>query len=285
MTRMADPAHGDSGCAPAAVLAGAWVLVAGSDAVAAARLRSRLAGAGAAAVELAADPEEALARAAAARPDVVLALPGSATAGRARLDPLGLGDGPPVVGVDDLPGGPGGDDAVLDRLAGRLERRRLRARVRELEALVASSAVAGHRATVAVEQEVVLRLAAAAQYSDDNTWEHTQRVAAMAARLGRRLGLPEAEVDLVRLGAPLHDLGKIAVPDSILLKPDRLTAEEFEVIKTHAVVGARILEGSAAPALVVAARIARSHHERWDGAGYPDGVAGDAIPLPGRLVA
>jgi putative two-component system response regulator len=107
----------------------------------------------------------------------------------------------------------------------------------------------------------------------------------MAARLGRRLGVPDAEVELIRRAAPLHDLGKIAVPDSILLKPDKLTAEEYEVIKTHAQVGASILEGSRSPLWRVAARIARSHHERWDGGGYPDGLEGDAIPLEGRLVA
>jgi putative nucleotidyltransferase with HDIG domain len=264
------------------------VLIAGPDAGAAARLRARLADLGASAVELALDPEDAAARASAARPDAVLALQGFGATLRARLDPLGIGAAPPIAAADDLaglPGGAAGDDLLLDRLALLLERHRLQARVRDLEGVVASRAVEAHREAIAARQDALLRLAAAAEYRDDNTWEHTQRVGAMAARLGRRLGLRDAEVDLVRLGAPLHDLGKIAVPDSILLKPERLTDEEFEVIKTHAVVGARILEGSTAPQLLVAERIARSHHERWDGGGYPDGLAGDAIPLPGRLVA
>jgi putative two-component system response regulator len=107
----------------------------------------------------------------------------------------------------------------------------------------------------------------------------------MAARLGRRLGLDDTHLDLIRRAAPLHDLGKIAVPDSILLKPEKLTAEEFEVIKTHAAVGASILSGSVAPLFQVAERIARAHHERWDGGGYPDGLAGEDIPVEGRLVA
>jgi putative nucleotidyltransferase with HDIG domain len=272
---------------PTAALEGAWVLIAGPDAGAAARLRARLAELGASAVELALDAEDAAARAAAARPDAVLALPGFGAALRSRLDPLGTG-APPVAAADDLaglPGGAAGDDVLLDRLALMLERHRLRTRVRDLEAVVASGAIASHGEAVAAREDALLRLGAAAEYRDDNTWEHTQRVAAMAARLGRRLGLPDDEVELIRLGAPLHDLGKIAIPDSILLKPERLTSEEYEVVKTHAIVGARILERSSAPQWVVAERIARTHHERWDGSGYPDGLAGDAIPVAGRLVA
>ena len=89
---------------------------------------------------------------------------------------------------------------------------------------------------------------------------------------------------LVRQAAPLHDLGKIAIPDSILLKPGRLEPEEFEVVKTHAVLGARVLSESSSEVLGVAEQIARSHHERWDGDGYPDGLAGADIPLVARLV-
>src|SRR4051794_1356599 len=190
MERMTGTPH------PTAALEGAWVLIAGPDAGAAARLRARLADLGAAAVELALDAEEAAARATAARPDAVLALPGFGAALRARLDPLGLGAAPPVAAADDLPGLPGGaagDDVLLDRLALLLERHRLRARVRDLEGVVASGAVQSHREATAAREDALLRLAAAAEYRDDNTWEHTQRVAAMAARLGRRLGLPEAE--------------------------------------------------------------------------------------------
>ena len=269
-------------------LAGAWVLVAGPDAPAATRLRARLAELGATAVELAEDAEDAVSRAAAARPDVVLALPGIGGPLRARLDPLGLGGGPPVVAVDDLPGLPGGtagDEAVLERLALVFERHRLRARVRDLEAVAATGAVGGHQLVLRAQEDTLHRLALAASYSDDNTWQHTQRVAVMAARLGRRLGLSEAEADGIRRAAPLHDVGKIAIPDAILLKPDRLTPEEYEVIKTHAIVGATILERSDAPLLRTAEQIARSHHERWDGEGYPDGLLEDAIPLAGRLVA
>jgi hypothetical protein len=271
-----------------AALRGAWILVAGPDASTAARLRARLAECGVSAVELAVDAEEAETRAAAARPDAILALPGFGDALRRRLDPLDTGAGPPIVSLDELAGLPAGalgDHVVLDRLANRLERFRLRQRVRDLESLLASDAVTAHRAAGEAQEGTLLRLAMAAEYRDDNTWEHTQRVGAMAARLGRRLGLDDVEVSLIRNAAPLHDLGKIAIPDTILLKPDRLTEEEFEVIKTHAALGARILEDSPIPLFRTAERICRSHHERWDGGGYPDGLEGEDIPLAGRLVA
>jgi putative two-component system response regulator len=120
--------------------------------------------------------------------------------------------------------------------------------------------------------EVLERLALAAEYRDDDTYRHTERVGRITALLARRL-------------APLHDIGKVAISDRILLKPGRLTPEEFEAMKEHTVAGARILGGSSSPLLQMAEVIARSHHERWDGSGYPAGLAGEAIPLHGRLVA
>ncbi len=294
MPRMADAgdreprADDDADFDRTGVLRGAWILVAGPDAGTATRLRASLADSGAAAVELAVDADDAVSRAAAAHPDAILALPGFGDELRRRLDPLATGAGPPIVALDELaglPSGTAGDEIILDRLALRLERHRLRLRVRDLEALLASNAVAGHRAATESQQDAVIRLALVAEYRDDNTWEHTQRVGAMAARLGRRVGLDDAEVELLHAAAPLHDLGKIAIPDTILLKPDRLTEEEFEVIKTHAALGARILEESASPLFRTAERICRCHHERWDGGGYPDGLAGADIPLAGRLVA
>ena len=133
--------------------------------------------------------------------------------------------------------------------------------------------------------EVLERLAAAAEYRDDETGQHTHRVGTLAAKLARALGLPAEQVELVRRAAPLHDVGKIAIPDSILLKPGRLTAEEYAVMQAHALVGARILSGGRSPLVQMAERIARGHHERWDGTGYPDGVAGEQIPLEARIVA
>jgi putative two-component system response regulator len=134
-------------------------------------------------------------------------------------------------------------------------------------------------------RETLSRLALAGEYRDDETHEHAQRVGCTAALLGAELGLPEDEVDLIRRSAPLHDIGKVGVPDAILLKPGRLTAEEFELIKGHTVIGGRILAHSVSNVLQAGEVIARTHHERWDGGGYPAGLAGEAIPLHGRLVA
>jgi putative two-component system response regulator len=137
----------------------------------------------------------------------------------------------------------------------------------------------------AARAETLQRLAIAAEYRDDETFQHTERVGAIAAEIAARLELGEEQIRLLREAAPLHDVGKLAIPDSILLKPGKLSAPEWEVMKTHAALGARLLSGSSSPVLQMAAVIAESHHERWDGAGYPGGIAGEAIPLVGRIVA
>jgi PAS domain S-box-containing protein len=129
------------------------------------------------------------------------------------------------------------------------------------------------------------RLALAAEYRDDDTFEHTERVGSTSAEIAARLELDQDQVELLRLAAPLHDVGKIGIPDHILLKPGKLTSEEYEVMKTHTMLGARLLTGSGSPVLQMATLIAESHHERWDGKGYPRGCAGETIPLVGRIVA
>ena len=133
--------------------------------------------------------------------------------------------------------------------------------------------------------EMLDRLAWAAEYRDDETGRHIQRVGNNASVLARALGLGREQVTLIRRAAPLHDVGKIGVPDSILLKPGRLTPQEFEVIKTHTNIGARILADGRSGLVQMAASIAFTHHERWDGSGYPCSVAGDSIPIEGRIVA
>jgi putative two-component system response regulator len=267
-------------------LAGTRVLVIGGNREAAESLRSQLTAAGSPSVDLVPSLELVAAQAAASRPQVVLSLgdtdPGAV---RARLDPLGLDAGPPVVPVSELAanGEPLGS-AGVSRLRMLLEHRAMRVRLGELEAIVASQALSAFRDTEAIRVDTLERLARAAEYRDDNSPEHTQRVAALAARMARHLGQDDRSVWLVRQATPLHDLGKIAIPDSILLKPGRLEPEEYEVVKTHAVLGARVLADSGSEVLGVAEQIARSHHERWDGEGYPDGLAGEAIPLVARLV-
>lgn len=133
--------------------------------------------------------------------------------------------------------------------------------------------------------ELVEHLACVAEHRENDTGQHARRVGFISAALARDLGLSEELVELIRLAAPLHDVGKIRIPEHILLKPGALTAEEFEVMKTHAAIGASILSGGRLPLLRMAEEIALTHHERWDGTGYPRGLRGDAIPLSGRIVA
>ena len=128
-------------------------------------------------------------------------------------------------------------------------------------------------------------LALAAEYRDDDTGQHTQRVGQCAAQLAGALGLSAKEISLLKRAAPLHDVGKIGIPDNILLKPAKLTDDEFSAIKTHTTIGAAILAQHQTALLQLASRIALTHHERWDGKGYPQGLAGEDIPLVGRIVA
>uniref|UniRef100_UPI003B3B28F3 HD-GYP domain-containing protein n=1 Tax=Longimicrobium sp. TaxID=2029185 RepID=UPI003B3B28F3 len=125
----------------------------------------------------------------------------------------------------------------------------------------------------------------AAEYRDGATFEHTERVADLAARLATELGWAASQVELLRLAAPLHDIGKLAVADAVLLKAGKLTEEEFEQVKVHAEAGASILSDTRSDVLRMGREIARSHHEWWDGSGYPHGRSGTAIPEAGRIVA
>ena len=133
--------------------------------------------------------------------------------------------------------------------------------------------------------EVLQRLARAAEFRDDDTGQHTQRIGAIAALIAEELGLARSQVEAMRRAAPLHDVGKIAISDAILLKPGKLSDEEFEIMKMHTITGAELLAGGRSELVTMAASIALSHHERWDGSGYPGALAGEAIPLPGRIVA
>jgi HD-GYP domain-containing protein (c-di-GMP phosphodiesterase class II) len=133
--------------------------------------------------------------------------------------------------------------------------------------------------------EVVMRLAVAAEYRDDHTGQHTFRVGHTSALIAQEMGFPVEEVELIRLAARLHDVGKIGISDLIMLKPDRLTPDEYERVKIHTVIGGEILSGGRTPLLKMAESIALSHHEHWNGRGYPLGTAGTEIPLTGRIVA
>lgn len=132
--------------------------------------------------------------------------------------------------------------------------------------------------------ETLERLARAAEYRDDETGEHTRRVGRLAARIAQVLGWDRERCEMIFRVAPLHDVGKIGVPDSILLSPNRLTEEEFRIMQTHTTIGAELLGDSEFPLMHMAEEIALTHHERWDGSGYPRGLAGESIPWPGLIV-
>ena len=154
-----------------------------------------------------------------------------------------------------------------------------RLRTTELEAMVQDRT----RDLEAFQIEALTRLAVLGEFRDTDTGEHTVRVGDMAARLARSLGLDEDWVERLRLAARLHDIGKVGIPDTILLKPGPLTPAEFEIMKTHTTIGASILAGSASPLVQMAEEVALNHHERWDGTGYPNGRVSEEIPLTGRI--
>lgn len=135
------------------------------------------------------------------------------------------------------------------------------------------------------QDESLRLLACAAEYRDDATGRHAIRVGELSALVAKELGLPAASVETLRITAPLHDVGKIGIPDGVLLKPSALTESETDTIRGHTRIGGDLLSGWTSDLLQAAAQIARSHHERWDGTGYPDGLTGEKIPLFARIVS
>jgi len=138
---------------------------------------------------------------------------------------------------------------------------------------------------VAREQESIYRLSRAAEHRDPETGAHIMRVAHYSAHIARNLGLSEEDQDLIMRAAPMHDIGKVGIPDYILFKPARLDEDEWKAMQEHTVIGHEILRGSASLLLQAASDIALTHHEKWDGSGYPHGLKGEAIPLFSRIVA
>jgi putative two-component system response regulator len=133
-------------------------------------------------------------------------------------------------------------------------------------------------------REMILRLLVAGEYRDDETGNHIRRLGLYARKIAETLHLSGDFIEDVTLASSMHDIGKIGIPDRILLKPGPLTAEEFEIMKSHTVIGEKILSGSSQATIRMAAEIALRHHERWDGTGYPGGLKGEEIPLGGRIV-
>ncbi len=187
-------------------------------------------------------------------------------------------------GAKDFLNKPFHSDEVLLRIGTLLETRFLYLQIQSQNQILEAKVRDRTRELEAAQIEIIERLARAAEFRDDNTGQHTERVGQMSALLARQIGLSDTQVSLIRRAAPLHDVGKIGIPDSILMKLGKLTAEEFELVKTHTTIGARILSGSRFTILRLAEEIAYNHHERWDGSGYV-GTRGSDIPLAGRIVA
>ncbi|MCX8043380.1 MAG: response regulator [Desulfobacterota bacterium] len=166
-----------------------------------------------------------------------------------------------------------------------LERRRLSLTSKEYEVRLEHEVKERTEAIRHREEEICLRLTAACEYRDIETGTHNRRIGLYAFMIADHLGWGSQIMDEIRIAACMHDIGKIGVPDNILLKTSSLTDEEFEIIKTHTTIGAKILSGSEISLLQMAHDIALSHHEKWDGTGYPEGRAGEAIPPPARIVS
>jgi putative two-component system response regulator len=189
------------------------------------------------------------------------------------------------AGASDFIAKPFDATEVLLRVRNLLSLRTLHARLRDENRTLEARVKERTDALAASRIEVLERLAMATEARDDVTGEHTRRVGVLAGELAELIGLPSEQVELIRRAAPVHDIGKIAIPDSVLHKQGALNAAETVVMRTHTTIGASILSGGDNSLVIAAERIAASHHERWDGLGYPLGLKGDAIPIEGRITA
>jgi two-component system response regulator RpfG len=190
------------------------------------------------------------------------------------------------------------DAGVIDFLVKPVRPRELRARCRNLlslrrhhesiktrASLLERQLLSRMREVEEREREILMRLARATEHRDNATGAHLERMARYSGLIAEALGLPDDDVRMIELSAPLHDIGKIGIPDAILLKPGRLSPTEYEVMRQHPTLGYHILKDSSSRFVQTGAAIAHSHHERWDGSGYPQGLKGEVIPLAARIVA
>jgi len=172
---------------------------------------------------------------------------------------------------------------ILIAVANGLRRRMLELEYQDREALLARRVLEQTLLIRASREEVALRLISASEHRDNETGAHVRRIGLYAAEMGRVLGWDQDEVECIRSAAPMHDIGKIGVPDRILQKGGSLTEEEWIIMKTHTTMGANILRDSKVPFIQMGARIADCHHEKWDGSGYPRGMRGEEIPIEARI--
>ncbi|WP_306591730.1 HD domain-containing phosphohydrolase [Geothrix sp. 21YS21S-4] len=172
---------------------------------------------------------------------------------------------------------------ILVQVNGALRRRRLEIAFRDREAELAQKVREQTLQIRDSREEIALRLIAATEHRDNETGMHVRRIGLYAAEMARLLGWDEARVETLQSAAPMHDIGKIGVPDAILQKPGALTDDEWVAMRRHTTMGAAILKGSTVPFIQMGARIAVGHHEKWDGSGYPKGLKGEVIPLEARI--
>jgi putative two-component system response regulator len=189
------------------------------------------------------------------------------------------------IGARDFVTKPFDTTEALLRIKNLLEARVLHLQLRDYNQRLEERVEARTRDLAEAQVEILHRLALAAEYRDDLTGRHAERVGLLSALIGTELEMPREEIQLLRRAATLHDVGKIGVSDSILMKPGPLTDTEYRRMQLHTEIGERILSGSRFPLLKMAGEIATSHHEWWNGNGYGRGLAGEAIPLTGRIVA
>ncbi|MCB1141357.1 MAG: response regulator [Leptospiraceae bacterium] len=189
------------------------------------------------------------------------------------------------VGVTDFLTKPIDPLEVKTRLINLLALRRLHLRQKDLNVWLSDEILKATETIVSREEELVMRLAKAAEYRDPETGGHIQRMSHYSRVISEKLGMDKSYNDLIQKAAPMHDIGKLGIPDGILLKPGKLTYEEMEIMKLHSSIGSKILENSNSKLIQMGAEIALSHHEKWDGSGYPSGRKGEEIPISARIVA
>jgi putative two-component system response regulator len=190
-----------------------------------------------------------------------------------------------AAGANDIISRPFLDEEIKARLRNLLDMRRAHLRLQDQNTLLSWSVDHATQKILAREEELIIRLSRAAEFRDAETGAHILRMAHYSRMIASQLAMDAEDCALIFRAAPMHDLGKLGIPDHILLKPGRLDDGELSIMRTHAQIGFDILDGSSAPLVKLGSVIARSHHEKYDGSGYPDGAIGDAIPLPGRIVA
>ncbi|HVT11122.1 MAG TPA: HD domain-containing phosphohydrolase [Fimbriimonadaceae bacterium] len=189
------------------------------------------------------------------------------------------------LGASDFLTKPGDINEIQLRVSNAVRARRLYLGLERLSRELETKVWERTRSLWESQREILERLARTAEWREGESGEHACRVGELSARIALELGMPTTEVELIRLAAPLRDIGKVGIRDSILLSRGLLSDNQVATMRTHTTIGAEILRGGRSPLITLAEKIARYHHERWDGIGYPEGLAGEAIPIQARIVA